>query len=116
MRETEKEIQQYLQEAYGYILKLEQIALNQNSASIRVHLDLLIEKMKEIGHFEKVKKLEEIRERMDKTKGLKEVVGYMRRNICNNKQQLICLFDKIRALKKRNNCDKFDHYVDLHVE
>ncbi|XP_075885943.1 uncharacterized protein LOC142890627 isoform X2 [Nelusetta ayraudi] len=76
LREIEEEIKQCVEEAYGHILKLEKIALNKNSVSILVHLDFMIEKMKEKGHLEKVTKLEEIKERMDKIKGLMEVADY----------------------------------------
>ncbi|CAK6980580.1 uncharacterized protein LOC122968138 [Scomber scombrus] len=48
-----------LDESYQYVVKLEKIALNVNSLSTHVHLDFLIEKMKERGDTEKVKKLEE---------------------------------------------------------
>ena len=48
-----------MDESFQHVLKLEQIALNVNSASTHVHLDFLIEKMKERGDKVKVQKLEE---------------------------------------------------------
>ncbi|XP_044189087.1 uncharacterized protein LOC122968150 [Thunnus albacares] len=77
-RETEKFDQQkndWLDEAYEYVVRLQQIALNVNSASTHVHLDFLIEKMKERGDTRKMQKLEEIKSREDE--GIKKVLGYM---------------------------------------
>ncbi|KAM3600522.1 uncharacterized protein V6R79_024629 [Siganus canaliculatus] len=56
----------WLDEAFQHIMSLEQIALNVDSLSTYVHLDVLIKKMKERGDTEKVKKLEEIKRRMEK--------------------------------------------------
>ncbi|XP_062291127.1 uncharacterized protein LOC133995669 [Scomber scombrus] len=58
-----------LDESYQHVVKLEQIALNVSSVSTYVHLDFLIEKMKERGDTEKVQKLEEMKNQVDeKTK------------------------------------------------
>uniref|UniRef100_A0A3Q4HKG1 AIG1-type G domain-containing protein n=1 Tax=Neolamprologus brichardi TaxID=32507 RepID=A0A3Q4HKG1_NEOBR len=57
---------QFLDKSYQHVVRLEQIALKADSASTVVHLDFLIEKMKERGDTEKVQKLEEIRGREDK--------------------------------------------------
>ncbi|XP_031604068.2 uncharacterized protein LOC116326796 [Oreochromis aureus] len=60
---------QFLDESYQHVVRLEQIALKADSASTVVHLDFLIEKMKQKGDTEKVQKLEEMRSRVDeKTK------------------------------------------------
>ncbi|XP_062391936.1 uncharacterized protein LOC134079846, partial [Sardina pilchardus] len=48
-----------LEQAYQCIVKLEEIALKRNSNTL-LHLDFLIEKMKETGATEKVEKLQEI--------------------------------------------------------
>ncbi|XP_076118505.1 uncharacterized protein LOC143099294 isoform X2 [Alosa pseudoharengus] len=48
-----------LEQAYQCIVKLEDIALKRNSNTL-IHLDFLIEKMKETGAIEKVQKLEEL--------------------------------------------------------
>ncbi|XP_067431310.1 uncharacterized protein [Thunnus thynnus] len=72
---------QLLEEAYQHVEQLERIALNDNSLSTYVHLDFLIEKMKEIGATEKVKKLEEMKKRMDE----------------KNKAELRYMFGKLTA-------------------
>ncbi|KAG7219017.1 hypothetical protein INR49_005917 [Caranx melampygus] len=56
---------QCLEETYHHLIRLDQIALNVDSVSTHVHLDFLIEKMKEKGDTEKVKKLEEMKGRVD---------------------------------------------------
>ncbi|XP_074547057.1 uncharacterized protein LOC141805767 [Halichoeres trimaculatus] len=63
--ELQKEKDQWLDEAFQHVVKLEQIALNVDSLSIHVHLDFLIEKMKERGDTEKVQKLEEMKSKAD---------------------------------------------------
>ncbi|XP_007544439.1 uncharacterized protein LOC103132561 isoform X2 [Poecilia formosa] len=55
-----------LDEAYSHVIRLEQIALKVDSVSTLVHLDFLIEKMKEKGDQEKVKKLEKMKIRIEK--------------------------------------------------
>ncbi|KAM4720607.1 uncharacterized protein FYW61_015961 [Anableps anableps] len=56
---------QLVVEAYQHIVRLEEIALNVNSEYTYRHLPFLIEKMKEKGDTEKLKKLEDIKIRMD---------------------------------------------------
>uniref|UniRef100_A0A8C6TSX6 AIG1-type G domain-containing protein n=1 Tax=Neogobius melanostomus TaxID=47308 RepID=A0A8C6TSX6_9GOBI len=56
---------QNLDKAFRIIEKLQKIALNVDSVSSYVHLDFLIENMKENGDAEKVQTLERMRERMD---------------------------------------------------
>ncbi|KAM8743843.1 uncharacterized protein AB9X84_018049 isoform 2-T3 [Acanthopagrus schlegelii] len=65
MRELEKDKDQMLDETFHHVVKLEQIALKVDSLSTHVHLDFLIEKMKEKGDTEKIQKLEEMKRRMD---------------------------------------------------
>uniref|UniRef100_A0A3B4F9K4 AIG1-type G domain-containing protein n=1 Tax=Pundamilia nyererei TaxID=303518 RepID=A0A3B4F9K4_9CICH len=60
MKELTGAKSQFLDESYQHVVSLEQIALKADSASTIVHLDFLIEKMKEEGDTEKVDKLEEI--------------------------------------------------------
>ncbi|KAK7896225.1 hypothetical protein WMY93_021550 [Mugilogobius chulae] len=55
-----------LDEAFDLLEKLEKIALNVDSVSSSVHLEFLIQKMKEKGDEEKIQKLEEMRDRMSK--------------------------------------------------
>ncbi|CAI5670299.1 unnamed protein product [Oreochromis niloticus] len=52
-----------LYESYQHVVTLEQIALKADSVSTIVHLDFLIEKMKEEGDTEKVQKLKDMRSR-----------------------------------------------------
>ncbi|XP_063322776.1 uncharacterized protein LOC134622714 [Pelmatolapia mariae] len=67
MKQLTAEKSQFLDESYQHVVRLEQIA--PDSASTIVHLDFLIEKMKQKGDTEKVQKLEEMRSRVDeKTK------------------------------------------------
>uniref|UniRef100_A0A3Q2FHN9 AIG1-type G domain-containing protein n=1 Tax=Cyprinodon variegatus TaxID=28743 RepID=A0A3Q2FHN9_CYPVA len=63
-----------LDEAYEHVMKLEQIALNVESVSTLVHLDFLMEKMKEKGDLRKVKKLEEMKSRVNE--GTKAALKY----------------------------------------
>ncbi|XP_041825336.1 uncharacterized protein LOC121629682 isoform X3 [Melanotaenia boesemani] len=65
MKKLTTERSQLLDEAYQHLVKLEEIALNVNSVSTYVHLDFLIEKMKEEGDKEKVQKLEKMKSRED---------------------------------------------------
>ncbi|XP_053195566.1 uncharacterized protein LOC128379953 [Scomber japonicus] len=65
MEELTVEKIKLLDEVYQHVEHLEQIAMNVNSLSTHVHLDFLIEKMKERGDTEKVKKLEEMKSRRD---------------------------------------------------
>ncbi|XP_041825333.1 uncharacterized protein LOC121629682 isoform X1 [Melanotaenia boesemani] len=66
---------QLLDEAYHHVVKLEEIALNADSVSTYVHLDFLIEKMKEEGDKEKVQKLEKMKSREDE--GSRPAVQYV---------------------------------------
>jgi len=56
---------QLLDEAFQHVVKLQQIALNVDSLSVYVHLDFLMEKMKEGGDTEKVQRLEEMKRRVE---------------------------------------------------
>uniref|UniRef100_UPI0037E72B64 uncharacterized protein n=1 Tax=Semicossyphus pulcher TaxID=241346 RepID=UPI0037E72B64 len=75
MEELQRDKDQLLDESFQHVLKLEQIALNADSQSTHVHLDFLIEKMRERGDAEKVQKLEEINGRVDE--GTRAVLRYM---------------------------------------
>ncbi|XP_062290314.1 uncharacterized protein LOC133995048 [Scomber scombrus] len=61
MEKLKAEEIKWLDESYQHVVNLEKIALNVNSLSTHVHLDFLIEKMKERRDTEKVKKLEEMK-------------------------------------------------------
>uniref|UniRef100_A0A3Q0R3W4 Septin-type G domain-containing protein n=1 Tax=Amphilophus citrinellus TaxID=61819 RepID=A0A3Q0R3W4_AMPCI len=65
MKQLTAEKKQLLDESYQHVVSLEQIALKADSASTIVHLDFLVEKMKDEGDTEKVQKLEEMRSRVD---------------------------------------------------
>ncbi|XP_053195567.1 uncharacterized protein LOC128379955 [Scomber japonicus] len=65
MKELTVEKIKLLDESYQHVVNLEEIALNDNSLSTHVHLDFLIEKMKERRDTENVKKLEEMKSRQD---------------------------------------------------
>ncbi|XP_041666996.1 uncharacterized protein LOC121525207 [Cheilinus undulatus] len=84
-KDLQKEKDKLLEESFQHIVKLEQIALNADSLSILVHLDFLIKKMEEKGDTEKVKKLKEMRARVDKgmERGMqyKEGAGGKRRKL-----------------------------------
>ncbi|XP_044190455.1 uncharacterized protein LOC122968969 [Thunnus albacares] len=73
MEELKAEKIKWLDEAYQHVVQLEQIALNTNSLSTHVHLDYLIEKMKQGEDTERIKKLEEIKSRVGEgtNKGLR---------------------------------------------
>ncbi|XP_005464771.2 uncharacterized protein LOC100708399 [Oreochromis niloticus] len=61
MKVLTAEKEKWLSDCYQHAVRLEEIALKADSASTVVHLDFLIEKMKEKGDTEKVQKLEEMR-------------------------------------------------------
>ncbi|XP_068609460.1 uncharacterized protein [Brachionichthys hirsutus] len=68
---------QWLEESFQHVIRLEQIALNPDSLSTLVHLDVLIEMMREKRDTKKVQKLQEIRYRMDSVKGSRDAQVYM---------------------------------------
>ncbi|XP_044189069.1 uncharacterized protein LOC122968135 [Thunnus albacares] len=76
MEKLKAEKTKLLDEAYQHVLILEQIALNVNSMSTHVHLDFLIEKMKERRDTGKVQKLEEMKRREDE-RIVSETLWYM---------------------------------------
>ncbi|XP_045898657.1 uncharacterized protein LOC123966567, partial [Micropterus dolomieu] len=75
MEELQKEKDQMLEKSFKHVVRLDQIALNADSLSTHVHLDFLIEKMKEKGDAEKVQKLEEMKCR--EGKGTRAGLRYM---------------------------------------
>ena len=76
MEELQKEKDQWLEEAFQHVVSLEQIALKVESLSTHVFLDFLIEKMEEKGDTEKKKKLEEMKSRIEKDKGIMAAMWY----------------------------------------
>ncbi|XP_038590081.1 uncharacterized protein LOC119914694 [Micropterus salmoides] len=66
MEKLQKDKDHLLEKSFEHVVRLEQIALNVISLSTHVHLDFLIEKMKEKGDAEKVQKLEEMKIQVDK--------------------------------------------------
>lgn len=65
IKEQEMDKDRMLNESFQHVDALEKIALNVQSLSTQVYLDFLIEKLTEIKQVEKVKKLQEIKSRMD---------------------------------------------------
>ncbi|XP_038136598.1 uncharacterized protein LOC119780588 isoform X1 [Cyprinodon tularosa] len=65
MKNLTAEKSQLLEESYKHITRLEKIALKVDSAATLVHLDFLIEKMREIGMKDKAEKLEKIKTNVD---------------------------------------------------
>uniref|UniRef100_UPI0037E89B96 uncharacterized protein n=1 Tax=Semicossyphus pulcher TaxID=241346 RepID=UPI0037E89B96 len=65
MRELQRDKDQWLDESFQHVVRLEKIALNVDSLSTLVHLDFLIKRMKEKRDAEKVQKLEEMKSRVD---------------------------------------------------
>ncbi|XP_026152438.1 uncharacterized protein LOC113124169 [Mastacembelus armatus] len=82
METLKTEKNQLLEEAYQHVVSLEQIALNVDSVSTYVHLDFLIQRMKEKGDTEKVWNLEEMERRVDEgtRAGLRHMFGKQLRN------------------------------------
>ncbi|XP_036972621.1 uncharacterized protein LOC119029682 [Acanthopagrus latus] len=80
MKELEKEKDQMLDESFHHVVNLQQIALKVDSLSTLVHLDFLIEKMKEKRDTEKIQKLEEMKRRVEEDKQFKAALQY-----CSNK-------------------------------
>ncbi|CAI5689157.1 unnamed protein product [Oreochromis niloticus] len=75
MKQLTAEKSLLLDESYQHVVRLEEIALKADSASTIVHLDFLIEKMKERGDKVKVQKLEKMRGR--EGEGTRSVLHYM---------------------------------------
>ncbi|XP_073334745.1 uncharacterized protein [Pagrus major] len=71
MEKLEKERDQMLEESFQHVVNLEKIALKVDSLSTHVHLDSLIEKMKEKGDTEKVQKLKEMKSRVKEDTGFR---------------------------------------------
>ncbi|XP_028275131.1 immune-associated nucleotide-binding protein 12-like isoform X3 [Parambassis ranga] len=65
MNRLTAEKSQLLDEAYQHFRRLEHFALKVDSVSLHVHLDFLIERMKERGDTEKLQRLEQRRSRED---------------------------------------------------
>lgn len=76
MEQLSKEKSRHVDEAYQHVIRLEQIALKVDSVSINVHLDLLIEKIKEKGETMKVQKLEDLKRKVEE--GTKAALRYRR--------------------------------------
>uniref|UniRef100_A0A3P8RHW7 AIG1-type G domain-containing protein n=1 Tax=Amphiprion percula TaxID=161767 RepID=A0A3P8RHW7_AMPPE len=65
MNQLTEEKSRYLQEAYQHADRLKKFALKASSVSTYVHLDFLIEKMKEVGDTVKVQELQEMKTQED---------------------------------------------------
>ncbi|XP_073334418.1 uncharacterized protein [Pagrus major] len=76
MEKLVKQRDQMLEKSFQHVVNLEQIALKVDSVSTHVHLDFLIEKMKEKGDREKIQKLEEMKSRMEEDTGFKAALQY----------------------------------------
>ncbi|KAI9532825.1 hypothetical protein NQZ68_028524 [Dissostichus eleginoides] len=77
MKDLQKDKDQFLKESFQHVVRLEEIALNVVSLATHVHLDFLIEKMKENGDKEKVKKLKEMKKKMDENPERKSALSYL---------------------------------------
>ncbi|CAI5666119.1 unnamed protein product [Oreochromis niloticus] len=75
MKQLTAEKSLFLDESYKHVVRLEEIALKADSASTIVHLDFLIDKMKERGDKVKAQKLEEIKSR--EGEGTRSLLHYM---------------------------------------
>uniref|UniRef100_A0A3P9PET5 AIG1-type G domain-containing protein n=1 Tax=Poecilia reticulata TaxID=8081 RepID=A0A3P9PET5_POERE len=64
LKQLTAEKTQLVDKAYQHVLKLEQMALQVKSLNTYLHIDFLLEKMKEKRDTEKVKKLEEMKSRL----------------------------------------------------
>ncbi|XP_043951878.1 uncharacterized protein LOC122819315 isoform X1 [Gambusia affinis] len=64
-----------LEESFQHVVHLEQVALKMNSVSTFVHLDFLIDKMKENGDTKKAQKLEDIKKKGDE--GIGSILKYV---------------------------------------
>ncbi|XP_038136604.1 uncharacterized protein LOC119780592 [Cyprinodon tularosa] len=78
MKNLTAEKSQLLEDSYKHITRLEKIALKVDSAATLVHLDFLIEKMREIGMKDKAEKLEKIKTNVDE--GSQAAVQYQHEN------------------------------------
>ncbi|KAF3701611.1 hypothetical protein EXN66_Car017299 [Channa argus] len=81
LREEKKKLESekhfWLEESYQHVVKLEKIALNVVSVSTYVHLDVLIEKMREKGDKVKVQKLEQVKSQNQVDEGVQRMFDYM---------------------------------------
>ncbi|XP_034079542.1 uncharacterized protein LOC117550999 [Gymnodraco acuticeps] len=77
IEDLQEEKDQWLEESFGHVVKLDKTALQVHSMSTQVHLDFLIKKMNEKRDTEKVKKLEEMQSKMEKDK----IVHHKRRYV-----------------------------------
>ncbi|KAL3056874.1 hypothetical protein OYC64_007368 [Pagothenia borchgrevinki] len=77
IEELQKEKDQFLEESFQHVDRLEEIALKVVSLSTQVHLDVLIEKMNEKGETEKVMKLERMKSKMEENPRVKSALSYM---------------------------------------
>nr|XP_033933977.1 uncharacterized protein LOC117442085 isoform X2 [Pseudochaenichthys georgianus] len=76
MKELQKDKDQLLEESFQHVVRLEEIALNDVSLSTHVHLDFLIEKMKEKGDTEKAMKLKMMKSKMEENPKIKSALSY----------------------------------------
>ncbi|XP_050953681.1 uncharacterized protein LOC127155497 isoform X2 [Labeo rohita] len=71
IRQIDAEMVRLVEECYQYLDKLMETALNSTSMSSFLHLDFMIEKVKETGKEERVQKLEDLKRRaQEENKGL----------------------------------------------
>lgn len=82
MEELQTQKHKWLEESFQHIENLEKIALKVDSLFTLSHLDFLIEKMTEERYKEKVKKLSEMRRRMDQD-GLRQALKYKQKAAAN---------------------------------
>ncbi|XP_015244787.1 PREDICTED: uncharacterized protein LOC107093942 isoform X1 [Cyprinodon variegatus] len=85
MKNLTAEKSQLLEESYKHITRLEKIALKVDSSATLVHLDFLIEKMREIGMKDKAEKLETLKTNVDE--GSQAAVKYQHNSLDRRKIQ-----------------------------
>ncbi|KAK2818505.1 hypothetical protein Q5P01_024066 [Channa striata] len=76
-KKLDREKNFWLEESYQHVVNLEKIALNVISVSTYVHLDFLIEKMREKGDMVKVQKLEQVKNENQVDEGVQRMFDYM---------------------------------------
>ncbi|XP_034004165.1 uncharacterized protein LOC117496574 [Trematomus bernacchii] len=76
MKDLQKEKDQFLEESFRHVVRLDEIAMKVVSLATQVHLDVLIVMMNEKGDKDKVMKLEEMKSKMDEHKQFKSLLRF----------------------------------------
>ncbi|XP_034053241.1 uncharacterized protein LOC117533551 [Gymnodraco acuticeps] len=97
IEELQKEKDQLLEESFQHVERLEEIAMKVVSLSTHVHLDVLIEKMKEKGDTEKAMKLEMMKSKMEENPRIRSVLSYMSTAIGKTAASGKAVWDRLRG-------------------